>query len=155
MSYDISLVSSQTSLASSQASAASSTTTSTAAEEAAETKEMFLKLLLTQLENQDPLEPVDTTEFTNQLVSYSSLEQQIETNEKLDELTSAVSSSSSFSALSFMGATVDVESSSSVIQEGSATWTYALEPCKCRIKTVMLSTRLIWAAPLPVHMNLP
>lgn len=128
MSYDISLLSSQTTLASSAAtsSSTSTTTTSTATTSAEESKEMFLELLLTQLENQDPLDPVDTTEFTSQLVSYASLEQQIESNEKLDEVVSALSGGSSFSALSFVGSTVDVDGSTSVVQDGEATWSYAV-----------------------------
>lgn len=46
----------------------------------------FLKLLTTQLKNQDPLEPTDTTEFTNQLVSFSQVEQQIKTNDNLKNM---------------------------------------------------------------------
>ena len=46
----------------------------------------FLTLLTTQLKYQDPLDPMDTAEFTNQLVQYSSVEQAIQTNEKLDSV---------------------------------------------------------------------
>lgn len=52
----------------------------------------FLTLLTTQLQNQDPLEPMDATEFTNQLVAFAEVEQQINSNEKLDTLVSASSS---------------------------------------------------------------
>ena len=48
----------------------------------------FLTLLTTQLRYQDPLDPMDTAEFTNQLVQYSAVEQSIQTNEKLDSLLS-------------------------------------------------------------------
>ncbi len=44
----------------------------------------FLKLLTAQMRNQDPLEPLDATQFVAQLASFSSVEQQIETNAKLD-----------------------------------------------------------------------
>lgn len=58
----------------------------------------FLRLLTTQLQNQDPLSPLDTNEFTNQLVQFSQVEQSINTNQKLDslvqlQLTNALSSS--------------------------------------------------------------
>ncbi len=43
----------------------------------------FLQLLMTQLNNQNPLDPTDTTEFTNQLATYSGLEQQISMNDTL------------------------------------------------------------------------
>ena len=46
----------------------------------------FLTLLTTQLKYQDPLDPMDTAEFTNQLVQYSSVEQAIQTNSKLETL---------------------------------------------------------------------
>jgi flagellar basal-body rod modification protein FlgD len=46
----------------------------------------FLTLLTTQLQNQDPLNPMDSSEFTNQLVQFSQVEQAINTNQKLDDL---------------------------------------------------------------------
>lgn len=46
----------------------------------------FLILLTTQLQNQDPLNPTDTDKFTDQLVQFSQVEQQINTNQKLDTL---------------------------------------------------------------------
>ena len=48
--------------------------------------DQFLLLLTTQLKNQDPLAPMDSTEFTNQLVSFSGVEQQIKTHDTLTEL---------------------------------------------------------------------
>lgn len=52
----------------------------------AEDFSQFLTLLTTQLQNQDPLAPMDSTEFTNQLVQFSQVEQQINSNQKLDDL---------------------------------------------------------------------
>ena len=46
----------------------------------------FLTLLTTQLQYQDPLDPMDASEYTNQLVQYSNVEQAIQTNSKLDNL---------------------------------------------------------------------
>ena len=48
----------------------------------------FLTMLTTQLQYQDPLDPMDATEYTNQLVQYSNVEQAIQTNTKLDQLLS-------------------------------------------------------------------
>jgi flagellar basal-body rod modification protein FlgD len=82
---------------SSATSAAATTATSmttSSSNNIADDKEAFLKILLTQLENQNPLDPVDTTEFTNQLVAYSSLEQLMTMNEKLDNLIAAQSAAS-------------------------------------------------------------
>lgn len=117
-------------LSSSTAAATSTTTASTSTattNDISEDKEAFLKILLTQLENQNPLDPVDTTEFTNQLVAYSSLEQLMTMNEKLDTLTSSISGTSSLSAFSYIGAEVDVSTNASVLQEGEAEWAYTLE----------------------------
>jgi flagellar basal-body rod modification protein FlgD len=63
----------------------------------------FLKLLTTQLQNQDPLDPTDTTEFTNQLVGFSQVEQQINLNTKLDNLIGVTSSNSLQQALGYIG----------------------------------------------------
>ena len=63
----------------------------------------FLTLLTTQLQNQDPLAPMDSNEFTNQLVQFSQVEQQINSNQKLDNLVSLLLSSSINSALGYVG----------------------------------------------------
>ena len=51
----------------------------------------FLKLLMTQLENQNPLDPSDPTEFTSQLATYSQLEQQISMNDTLTSMSDTMS----------------------------------------------------------------
>ncbi len=63
----------------------------------------FLTLLTTQLQNQDPLSPMDSTEFTNQLVQFSQVEQSINTNKKLDDLLSLQLGSISSVALGYVG----------------------------------------------------
>ncbi len=55
--------------------------------------ETFLKLLTTQLKSQDPLQPMESTEFVAQLASFSQVEQQVQTNDKLDTLVEALSAS--------------------------------------------------------------
>jgi len=63
----------------------------------------FLTLLTTQLQNQDPLSPVETTEFTNQLVAFTGVEQQINTNQRLDSLVALNIGSSFSSSQSYVG----------------------------------------------------
>src|SRR5882762_11364297 len=66
----------------------------------------FLSLLTTQLKNQDPLSPLDTNQFTQQLVSFSQVEQAINTNTKLSSLLSLQQADQSVTALPLVGHTV-------------------------------------------------
>ena len=61
-----------------------STTKSTGSQELGKTE--FLKLLVTQLENQDPMNPIDNQEFIAQLATFSSLEQLISINSAVTKL---------------------------------------------------------------------
>ncbi len=63
----------------------------------------FLTLLTTQLQNQDPMNPMDSSEFTNQLVQFSQVEQAINTNQKLDNLLSIQLSNVAGLALGYVG----------------------------------------------------
>ena len=94
---------------------------------AEELQQQFLKILVTQLQNQNPLDPVDTTEFTNQLVQYSSLEQQIDTNLKLNQILDSLQVSSSFSAFSYIGNDVELATNMTAMQNDTADWSYALK----------------------------
>lgn len=77
----------------------------------AEDFSQFLNLLTIQLQNQDPLNPMDTTEFTNQLVAFTGVEQQINTNQKLDSLVSLQLGNAMGSALGYVGMDVSYVSS--------------------------------------------
>jgi len=77
--------------------------TSTSTVKLAEDFQQFLTLLTTQLQNQDPLSPMDSTEFTNQLVQFAQVEQQINQNQKLDDLVALQLSSISSVALGYVG----------------------------------------------------
>lgn len=87
----------------------------------------FLNLLVTQLKNQDPLDPMDATEFTSQLVQFASVEQQIYQNSNLEKLllTAQVSQVSNLSG--FLGTTVEGVSDTVNLANGSAKFTYDLE----------------------------
>jgi flagellar basal-body rod modification protein FlgD len=72
----------------------------------------FLQLLTTQLQNQDPLSPMDSTQFTAQLVAFTGVEQQIGTNSKLDTLIGVDQGNQLASSANFIGDTVQAPSSS-------------------------------------------
>ncbi len=90
-------------------------------------KNQFLGILLTQMQNQNPLDPMDTKEFTGQLAQFSALEQQINTNDKLSNLLTAVQSSAASSAFTYIGQTAELDSKMTVIEDGAVDWNYALK----------------------------
>ncbi|MGE3623481.1 MAG: flagellar hook assembly protein FlgD [Bdellovibrionales bacterium] len=87
----------------------------------------FLKILTTQLQNQDPTAPMDTNQFTQQLVQFSGVEQQINTNKLLQQLVSATGGSGVKSLLGFVGQYVEVPANNQLlIQGGQASLAYTL-----------------------------
>jgi flagellar basal-body rod modification protein FlgD len=84
----------------------------------------FLQLLTTQLQNQNPLDPLDTNQFTSQLVQFSSVEQQINMNTQLTTLISLQETAQSTSALGFVGQTVTVSGATATLANGQASWSY-------------------------------
>lgn len=89
--------------------------------------DQFLRLLTTQLQNQDPLSPMDSAEFTNQLVQFSGVEQQIKTNESLDNLLAMQTLNLTALGLSFIGKDVEVQGKTFAHKEGgTATLSYVL-----------------------------
>ncbi|WP_281301729.1 MULTISPECIES: flagellar hook capping FlgD N-terminal domain-containing protein [unclassified Iodidimonas] len=68
----------------------------------------FLTLLTTQLQNQDPLEPTDSNEFTRQLVSFAGVEQQIQSNQNLEDLATLTAFSQNAAAVNYLGKTVTI-----------------------------------------------
>lgn len=88
--------------------------------------EMFLTLLTEQMKNQDPLDPLDSTQFVNQLVDFSSVEQQIQQNQNLENLLLLQAASAQNSAVSYIGKVGVAETSQSTLSNGSASWDYVM-----------------------------
>jgi flagellar basal-body rod modification protein FlgD len=86
----------------------------------------FLSLLTTQLQNQNPLDPLDTNQFTSQLVQFSSVEQQLKSNDFLSTLVQATQNSSNNAAVSYIGKTVTSSGVDSDLKNGQATWSFNL-----------------------------
>ena len=89
----------------------SNTATTSSAKTSALGQDQFLTLLVAQLQNQDPLNPADATEFTSQLAQYSQLEQLFNLNDSMEQLATAQNNSERLSALTLMGQDVVVENS--------------------------------------------
>jgi flagellar basal-body rod modification protein FlgD len=86
----------------------------------------FLTLLTTQLQNQDPLSPMDSNQFTQQLVEFSGVEQQINTNDNLKTLIGLTQSQGVNNAVGYLGKTVTLTNGKAALSGGAANWTYAL-----------------------------
>jgi flagellar basal-body rod modification protein FlgD len=102
-------------------SGSTNTTASTATTGIADNFQTFLTLLTTQLQNQNPLDPLDTNQFTQQLVQFAGVEQQLKSNEQLKSLIAIEQSAQATQALIYVGNTVAVDGSSQQFN-GSATW---------------------------------
>ena len=82
----------------------------------------FLTLLTTQLKHQDPLSPLDTNQFTAQLVQFAQVEQQLKSNTQLTTLVSLQQTAQNTAALGFVGQKVDVDGTTTALANGKATW---------------------------------
>jgi len=82
----------------------------------------FLTLLTTQLQNQNPLDPLDTNQFTQQLVQFAGVEQQLKTNTELSTLVTLQQTAQATQALNFVGKTAVVDGSTATMKSSSATW---------------------------------
>jgi flagellar basal-body rod modification protein FlgD len=86
----------------------------------------FLNLLVTQLKNQDPLDPMDANEFTTQLVQFASVEQQIAQNSNLEKLLKLEQTKAISSLVDFIGTTVEAEGRKVPLEAGNAEFTYTM-----------------------------
>jgi flagellar basal-body rod modification protein FlgD len=86
----------------------------------------FLTLLTTQLKNQDPTSPMDSNAFTQQLVMYSQVEQQIDSNANLKTLISQGTSNAAAVTTGYLGKKVSITNGSASLSGGAANWTYNL-----------------------------
>ncbi len=114
------------------ATSSSSTSSSTASDLASGASSLstsyqtFLTLLTTQLQNQDPSSPMDPNQFTTELVQMTGVQQQLLSNQLLQQLVSASPSSGVSGAVSLIGKQVTATSATAALSNGQASWTYSL-----------------------------
>lgn len=114
-----------TTTAAASSAAASQNITVAGSQEIAGNFNTFLQLLTTQLQNQDPLSPLDTNQFTEQLVEFASVEQQINENSNLQTLITLQQTSAATQAMQFLGSSVTVNSSAGTLANATgqpASW---------------------------------
>jgi flagellar basal-body rod modification protein FlgD len=107
----------------------------------------FLTLLTTQLKNQDPTSPLDTNAFTQQLVAMTGVQQQLLSNNLLQEM---VNNSSSQSATNLIGKNVSASTNVSTLSGGTTSWHYNL-PSDAASGTATISDStgaVVWTGPL-------
>ena len=82
----------------------------------------FLTLLTTQLQNQNPLEPLDTNQFTQQLVQFSEVEQAIKSNQNLENLLKLQAATAVTNSVSYIGKTIELSGTTQTLTAGQASW---------------------------------
>ena len=124
--------------ATSTATAATDTSSSNALGKLATDTTMFLRLLTTQMQNQDPLDPMDTSEYTQQLVQFSQVEQSIQQNASLKSILTALTSDNLVGAASVVGKVASFGSDQAGLTATSpAQWTYATSrPAETVVATI-------------------
>lgn len=105
-------------------SSSSSSTNTISRQTIANNFDTFLKLLTTQLKNQNPLDPLDTNQFTQQLVEFSGVEQQLKTNDYLSSLVTANANTTNSNAVGYIGKTVTASGVRSELANGKAQWNF-------------------------------
>jgi flagellar basal-body rod modification protein FlgD len=106
--------------------AGTTTTTNSAESRLIGDYDSFLLLLTTQLKNQDPLAPMDATQFVSQLSQFASVEQMIVSNQKLDQIVSSLGANSIMADIGLIGRTVEVPGSAAELRDGSLSLKYSL-----------------------------
>jgi flagellar basal-body rod modification protein FlgD len=103
---------------------APTSTSSTSSNGIANNFTQFLQLLTTQLKNQNPLDPLDTNQFTQQLVQFAQVEQQLKSNDQLATLVSLQQTTQQTQALGFVGQTVAVDGATQNLTNSFAKWSF-------------------------------
>ncbi|KZM49586.1 flagellar hook capping FlgD N-terminal domain-containing protein [Labrenzia sp. OB1] len=89
--------------------------------------DLFLSILTTQIQNQDPLDPMDSAEYTSQLVQYSTVEQGIQQNKNLENIIATLQSNQSMSYVSYIGNEVSADASTTLLSGDVASWDYEIQ----------------------------
>ncbi len=121
----VSSTSSTTSSTSSSSSSSSSSSTISSSD--------FLNLLLSELQNQDPLNATSTTDFMNQLTSYANFTEQQSINSSMTSLASSFSSLVTLNSVNYIGHTVEAKTDTATLSGGSATFGYNLSAASSNV----------------------
>ena len=112
----------------------------------ADSEETFLNLLTTQLKNQDPLSPLDSNEFTAQIVQMTGVEQQLLTNDLLKSLV-GLSDGGLTGSVNLIGKAVTAETDKATVDGGAARWSYDLDSSAASVKYEVVNSlgQTVWS----------
>ncbi len=133
---------------SSSANLAAASKATTAKASLFQTYDAFINLLTTQLKNQDPLSPMDSSKFTEQLVQFSGVEQSINQNKNLEQLISLTKGNQNTSALGYIGRVVETDGATATTDGSGAKWVYTLPAASAKTSLVVTETstgRVVYA----------
>ncbi len=116
--------------------ASGSSSSNVSATRLADNFDTFLQILTTQLRNQNPLDPLDTNQFTQQLVQFSGVEQQLKTNQFLEAMMTSTQNANNSQAVSYIGKVVTAEGSKTELLDGEAVWHFATDKAASITATV-------------------
>lgn len=127
--------------------ATNATTTLSSTASSTLTSTDFLTLLVTELQNQNPLEPTDTNDFISQLTSYANFEQQQTLNSNLSSLTTSFNSLLTLNASNYIGQTVTAKADSATLEDGAISFGYSLNSAASNVKLEISdsSGNVVWS----------
>jgi flagellar basal-body rod modification protein FlgD len=126
--------------ASTSGSSTGSSANALASQQIAGNFQSFLTLLTTQLQNQNPLDPLDTNQFTQQLVEFAGVQQQLNTNDSLATLVSLQKTTQSTEALAYVGKTAVVTGNTATMTNSTAGWEVSVPTASNMDITIASST---------------
>lgn len=134
---------------------ASATSVASAVSSAAATNGLtsadFLNLLVSELQNQDPLAPTSTTDVINQMSQYANFDQQQELNGNLSSLLTSFNSMLTLNAINYLGHTIEAKGSTTPLQGGAATFGYSLTSAASQVQLTIQDTsgNIVWSGTGP------
>ena len=127
--------------------ATSASTAASSAASLASNFDTFLTILTAQIQNQDPLEPMDSSKFTEQLVQFSGVEQQIKSNSQLETLVKATNSNAGAALSGYLGQQAEIDSAGAQFNGDTVHWHYALpsDAAKATITVTDAAGKVLYA----------
>lgn len=114
--------------------ATTASTTATATASTSLTTSDFMTLLVSELQNQNPLDPTSTTDFVNQLASYANFDSQTTLNSNMSALTTSFNSLMTLNSVNYIGHTVEATGDTGTLQNGEIEYGYSLTAAATDVK---------------------